>query len=207
MTGLDRLIGSRRSIRRYSETPPSEEQILEMIGAASKSPSPSNRQPVRFIRVRSPEAKERLRQASRIGHERLLSAVSASGGSKKSRNWVNAYYRFSDFMFEAPALFAVGTAMQPPGPGESLRGPVASSARRRDLDISVGLALMSYLLKGEELGLGSCILTAPLIFIEEPEKIMALDGIALRCFVTTGRPYEKPPFITRMEAQEIYQEV
>jgi hypothetical protein len=36
-----------------------------------------------------------------------------------------------------------------------------------DLDISIGLSLMAFVLKGESIGLGSCILTAPLVFIED----------------------------------------
>jgi nitroreductase len=113
-------------------------------------------------------------------------------------------------MFDAPALFAVGTPTTVLGLAERLPGPASAMnlhGRHRDLDISVGLSLMGYLLKGEELGLGSCILTAPLVFIEEPEKLLSLEKIDIRCFITTGYPDEEPTFIRRKEFAEIYREV
>ncbi|MDD5722224.1 MAG: nitroreductase family protein [Syntrophales bacterium] len=210
MTTLDRLIDARRSVRKYTDTPPPEECLLKMISAAIKAPSPSNRQPVRFIRVISSGAKAALREAMLLGRERLLTTVTDSDSPKKLRNRVNVSYRFSEFMFDAPALFAVGTTMEVPSLTESLPDPGycgRRDERHRDLDISVGLALMGYLLKGEELGLGSCILTAPLIFIDEPEKSLSLDGTSVRCFITTGYPAEKPAFISRKELAEIYREV
>ena len=50
------------------------------------------------------------------------------------------------------------------------------------VDIAVGLALKGYLLKGEELGLGSCILTAPLIFIQDKDirKAVFAKGTSLQ---------------------------
>jgi nitroreductase len=62
-------------------------------------------------------------------------------------------------------------------------------------------------LKGEELGLGSCILTAPLLFIQEPERILGLKGIEIKCFVTTGYPDEEPAYIKRKDITEIYRDI
>jgi nitroreductase len=229
MTHLDRLINGRRSIRKYTGTPPPEEWLQQMITAAMTAPSPSNRQPVRFIRLRSPGVRAALQQAMGLGREKLLAEVAESVGSKRRRNWINAYYRFAAFMFEAPALFAVGTSATSLSIAEKL--PVVETGvgkprlsdgrdaveidgvqgrkdgRQRDLDISVGLALMGYLLKGEELGLGSCILTAPLIFIEEPEKILSQPRINIRCFLATGYPDEEPAPIRRKEFADIYREI
>ena len=209
MTGLDRLFDARRSVRRYTAVQPPEEHLLEMIRAASKAPSPSNRQPVRFVRIRSTSVKEKLREAAREGHERLLVKAKESQRPKKLINRANAYYRFSDFMFEAPALLVAGTVSAESDPSGILRGPHAAGLLRRDLDISVGLALMNYLLKGEELGLGSCILTAPFIYIEEPQKLIPVDDIDIRCFITTGYPAEDassegPP---KKGPEEIYREI
>jgi nitroreductase len=210
MTPLDTLINGRRSIRRYKQNLPPEEWIKEMILAAMRAPSPTNSQPVRFIRILSPEVKDHLHQAMVRGRERLLEAVKENSSSKRLKNWVNAYLRFSEFMFTAPVLFAVGTTLTFVSLSERLfrAGMMEQGHKKhRDVDIAVGLALKGYLLKGEELGLGSCILTAPLIFIEEPEKILSLERIEIKCFVTTGDPDEEPDYIKRKEFSEIYREV
>jgi nitroreductase len=210
MTPLDTLINGRRSIRRYKQCLPPEEWIKEMILAAMRAPSPTNSQPVRFIRILSPDVKDRLHQAMVCGRERLLEAVTGSSSSKRLKNWVNAYSRFSEFMFTAPVLFAVGTTLTFVSLSERLfrAGMMEQGHKKhRDVDIAVGLALKGYLLKGEELGLGSCILSAPLIFIEETEKILSLEKIEIKCFVTTGYPDEEPDYIKRKEFSEIYREV
>jgi nitroreductase len=210
ITPLDKLINGRRSVRKYKPEGPPEEWVRKMILAAMRAPSPTNSQPVRFIRLLSHELKDRLHQSLRDGEECLLEAVKNSGSSKRLRNWVNAYRRYSEFMFYAPVLFAVGTTMTFLNLAERLfrAGEMEQAHKKhRDIDIAVGLALKGYLLKGEELGLGSCILTAPLMFIKEPEEILGLKGMEIKCFVTTGYPDEEPVYIKRRDFKDIYREI
>ena len=42
------------------------------------------------------------------GKDFFLKRLEKSGGNKKIKNKINAYFRFSEFMFNAPYLFAVG---------------------------------------------------------------------------------------------------
>lgn len=42
-------IKSRRSVRRYKDTPVPQETILELLGAANLAPSATNRQPLEFV--------------------------------------------------------------------------------------------------------------------------------------------------------------
>ncbi|HEX7534130.1 MAG TPA: nitroreductase family protein [Syntrophales bacterium] len=210
ITPLDKLIDGRRSIRKYKPECPPQEWVRNMILAAMRAPSPSNSQPVRFIRILSPELKDRMLQAMRAGEECLLEAVKNASSAKRLANWVNAYSRFSEFMFDAPVLFAVGTTVTFLNLAERLfrAGAMEQGHKRhRDIDIAVGLALKGYLLKGEEFGLGSCILTAPLIFIQKPEDILGLKGMEIKCFVTTGYPNEEPAYVKRKEFTEVYREI
>ena len=200
MTVLDELITQRRSIRKYKPEIPPVEWIEAMIRAAIQAPSPSNNQPVRFIRIISPLLKDKLFQAMADGRKRMLQAILDTNSPKKLKNWVSYYFRFSAFMFHAPVLFALGTV--PPDP--VLTGKLSGAGilrqdhpEQKDLDIAVGLSLMAYILKGEELGIGSCILTAPLFFIEDPNKALALEGIDIKCFITSGYPDEEPPPMKR----------
>lgn len=210
MTHLDKLISQRRSIRKFKPYAPPEDWIKKMITAGGKAPSPSNRQPVRFFRIASSEIRKRLYLALQEGREFLLAEISGMEREKRLKNWINTYYRYSEFMFDAPVLFAVGTSLKHLTFFERIKSTGIRQKEfsvQRDMDISVGLSLMGYILKGEDLGLGSCILTAPLIFIEEPEKILSLEQILIRCFLTTGYADEEPAYIQRKNIDEIYKEI
>ena len=167
MTSFEALIRHRRSIRAYRPEAPPEEDLEAMLLCATQTPSPSNTQPVHFMRLRSPGARERLRLAMMQGYHDLLQSVAAQGQAKRLRNWIKSYWRFSEFMFQAPVLLAAGTIHPVPGFTEELRRVNLLSGychQERDAVLSLGLALMAVMLKAEELGLGSCILTAPLVF-------------------------------------------
>ncbi len=208
-TPLDILITGRRSIRKYTAELPPEELIKKMILAAMQAPSPTNSQPVRFIRIISPQVREDLHQAMVRGRERLLEAIKDSSSSKRLKNWVNAYLRFSEFMFTAPVLFAVGTTLTfvSLSEGSSARhdGAGPQEAQRRGYCHS--LALKGYLLKGEELRPWFLHTYAPLIFIEEPEKILFVEKIRYQMFCYKGYPDEEAGYIKKKSFNEIYREI
>jgi nitroreductase len=210
MSFLDDLVKERRSIRRYrAETPPSA-WIEQMVLTASQAPSSGNSRPVRFIRITSPPVKTALYEAMEAGRRRFLQAAAMSEEPKRLRNWINAYYRFSEFMFHAPVLMAVGTVDILSGFSNRLSeaGFIIPGGRMKtDIDIAVGLALEGFILKGQELDLGSCILTAPLVFISDIEEIIGVKEEKIKCFVTVGFPDEKPPARKRKAIGDIYREI
>lgn len=184
--------------------------IEMMVDWATRAPSPMNSQPVRFIRINSSHIKDRLHQAMSEGAQTFLHSLEINNGPKRMRNWINSYRRFSEFMFRAPILFAVGTVVPVNGFSEKLHhaGIIDTDVRgETDVDISVGLALKGFILKGQELGLGTCILTAPLIFIKETETILGTSDIRIKCFVTVGHPDEEPPFLQKEGVNHVYCEI
>jgi nitroreductase len=54
----------RRTIREYSDRPVSQETIEWIIRAASSAPSGANKQPWRFVCVKDPDTKRRIREAA-----------------------------------------------------------------------------------------------------------------------------------------------
>jgi nitroreductase len=206
MIPFDELVAKRRSIRRYRVETPPDEMILAMVRAALEAPSPSNSQPVRFIRLLSERLRGLLREGVAARREALLEIAEKAGRPKWMKNRIRFYSRHIDFMFDAPVLMAVATVRpeeKPAGP-EGLFGPRTERIRAANLSVSAGLSLMSYLLKGEELGLGSCILSAPLLFMDDPEALLGLEGMELICFITTGYPAEEPPRLPKKELGELY---
>ncbi len=209
-TSLDKLIDGRRSIRRYKTDMPSSGWIDKIIYSATRAPSPSNSQAVRFIGISSERIKNELKQAMASGKQAFLNALEGRDGIKRTRNWINAYYRYSEFMFSAPVLFAVGTLMAVNGFSEKLlQAGLMEPSKKKDteLDISVGLALKGAILKAEELGLGSCILTAPLAFIANIEEIIGIKEVKIKCLLTVGFPDEVPRALEKKRVSDIYIEI
>lgn len=204
---LHRLIRQRRSIRKYRRTPLPDLWVEQMIQCAHQAPSPSNSQPVRYIRVDSPLYRNKLRQAFVQGHARFLEKHQDAGGSARLRNWINAYRRYAEFMYDAPVLLAVGVSTATTGFSKRLTEAGLLDRDHRhtcDLDITLGLALKGLMLKAQALGVGSCILTAPLVFIHHVDQLLGLDGVAVKCFVTLGLADETPKPTPRLPLSDVY---
>ncbi len=213
---LESLLYDRRSIRKYKPDMPEEKMIESMISCASMAPSPSNKQPVRFVRIRSREKLKCIEESLSSGYEKLLGILEEGAKSKKIekpgkiKTLINYYRRFSVFMFDAPVLLGVGVITDVSGFSQILHN--AGLLKKVDnwdtnADMSVGLALKGLILRGKELGLGTCILTAPLVFINNPEEILGIENIKIKCFVTIGFPDETPSASSRKIISEIYQDV
>ena len=208
MKSLEELITRRRSIRKYKAEVPPQEWIESMIRCVTFAPSPSHTQPVRFLRINSGNVKQALYESLVSGRDRFLKTLKHGGGPKRLKNWINTYYRYSQFMFDAPVLFAVGTLKSASGFSRKMfEAGLLETYEPKDLDISLGLALKGFILKGEELGLGSCILTAPLVFMSDVEETIGTEDLNIRCLITVGFPDETPGSIRRKGVEEIYQEI
>lgn len=208
MTCLDDFIFQRRSIRKYKSEPLPEEWIEDMLRCAHQAPSPSNSQPVRFVRVNSKPYRLRLEQALMNGHQRLIDRHKDMNGPARLRNLINAYRRWAQFMFDAPVLLAVGVDTETRGFSSKLAagGLMEEDVRKStDLDMTVGLALNGLLLKAQSLGVGSCILTAPLVFVDNAEQVLDLKEIVVKCFVTLGLAAETPAAPERLPLDAVVQ--
>ena len=208
MLSFDQIIDARRSVRKYKAAKPPWSLIEGMLKSASSAPSPSNKQPVRFISLKSEAVRADLYQEMLKGKDTFLDRLEQSGGNKKIKNRINAYFRFSEFMFNAPYLFAVGVEKIESLSDILLKANILTSDKKyyTDLDISTGLSLKAFLLKGAESGIGTCILTAPLVYIKNAEQIIG-KGIRINCFVTAGFPDEKPKPILKKTVSDIYMEI
>ena len=109
----------------------------------------------------------------------------------------------------APALFAVGTTQV-----EGFAQKLASAEiipenyqKTASLDIAVGLSLKGFILKAEEMGIGTCILTGPLTFITNIEDVLDSNDIDVKCFLAAGYPDEAPAPVEKSKIEEIYREI
>lgn len=206
-TSLDRLLESRRSIRKYRPDAVPEATIEQMIRAASCSPSPGNSQPVRFVQIQSAAVRQELAAALSAGRARLLASHAAHQAPRRLKNWINAYWRHTEFMMAAPVLLAVAVDDATPGFSRRLAAAdLIDEERRRDtdLDLTAGMAVMGLMLKARELDLGTCVMSAPLVFARELESVCGLGPWRIKCFVTVGYPVETPSAPQRKSTDELY---
>lgn len=206
---LGDLIRRRRSVRRYRPEMPPEGWIDAMVAAALQAPSPSNSQPVHFVRIASDALREKLTAALAQGHRSLAKAAAAC--AKRLRNRVNVYHRYCLFMHQAPVLMAVCTPRQPQ---KGLYGHLAEAGvlpprplDDADVALTAGLALDNFLLMGQSLGLATCVLTAPLVFIPDMDRLLGIDDLKVRCLVTVGYADEIPPPVARKPIHQRYRRV
>ena len=60
------VLGQRRSIRDFSDRPVEQELIEWVVKSAATAPSGANKQPWRFVCVKDPMIKRRIREAAEI---------------------------------------------------------------------------------------------------------------------------------------------
>ena len=203
---LSQLFQKRRSIRNYLPHEPPQEWLADLIRCGQTAPSPSNSQPVRVRRISSQDVRRQLQAAMMQQKEHLLEAVAAQNGPKRLLNIIKVYYRYSAFMFTAPWLLLIGTIPTAPGFYDHLATaglrPEKKSATT-DQDVTVGLFVSAMLLRATELGLGSCILTAPLVFLAPYDTLLAFKNIRPKCFVTLGYAAKTPTSTPRLDPDKI----
>jgi nitroreductase len=207
---VELLLQSRRSIRKYRDTPPPDRWLEAMIRCALHAPSPSNSQPVRFVRFTSSESRHRLQHMMDEARKSFLARIAEYADFKRLRNIINFTYRHSVFMFDAPILMAAGTTAEPSGlTGHLSRAGLICGQKKdnSDLDISLGLAVKGFALKAHSLGLGTCILTAPLHFISDLDQVLPHKKLQIKCFLTVGFPEHTPKQPPRKAATDIYREI
>ena len=153
MTAFGTLLRARRMTRRFKPDalpPGALEQILE---AATRAPSPHNRQPWRFVVVSGPA---RARLASAMG-DRLINDLLADGVAMPAARTdaARSYERITSAPIAVLACMTTVDLDRYPDPGrEAAEHWMAGQA--------VAAAVNNMLLQAAEMGIGACWMCAPL---------------------------------------------
>jgi nitroreductase len=201
MTDYEKLLEmlkARRSIRRFLAREMSRHDIVRLIEAASWAPSNHNRQPWKFIVL---EDKGEIAQlAERVGQElseQLKSLPPVVSG------YAGDFAHYATFFSQAPALIVV-LHKRP----TSLSNSLLKGSSRAELvsgePLSAAMAVQNLLLAAHALGLGSCVLTAPLIVQEVILAGLGVNtGYNVTCLVALGYPDEAPAPPRRKSIEQI----
>lgn len=171
---LDEIIQSRRSIRRYLPKPVEKEKILACLEAARLAPSAHNSQPWRFLVIDDPELK-----------------------AKVSEKAFSGMYSVCRFAAQAPVLVIL---MAKSDFLANRFGRLVQGTQFYLLDL--GIAGEHFVLKAEELGLGTCWIgwfnaRAIRKLLKVPKKYRVVAMLAV------GYPEKRPPARFRKNLEEI----
>lgn len=194
---VQRLIQTRRSIRRYQPAPVPPAVLHRLLTAAAWAPSSHNRQPWRFVLLTAPAGKARLAEAmaARLRADRLAdgdppAAVAADADKSYAR------------VAHAPAVIVATLTL-----ADMDRYPDARRAQAEHLMAvqSVAMAVQNLLLAAHAEGLGACWMCAPLFCPDTVAQALDLPpDWQAQALVTIGYPASagKPP-VRRAVAESV----
>ena len=195
---LLQLIKSRRSIRRFSERTVSRDDLQRVFEAARWAPSNHNRQPWRFLVVEDRHRIQALAQSvSQHLAVRLMSlpaVASAYAGELGNHATV----------FSGAPVLLVALHKRPVSVSAALLEGLAQPTLVSGEPLSVAMAVQNLLLAAHALGLGTCVLTAPLLVPEAIAGVLTLPaGFDATCFIALGYPAVSPEAPRRKSLAQI----
>jgi nitroreductase len=202
MDELLKLMKTRRSIRRYQDRDVPDELLEKIMEAGRWAPSGDNGQPWRFIVVRDFETKAALSRIATEGSGRRFTAEYFTGrlderfeGLKDEKKKARAYQKLrsgavSSFLIDAPVIIVVCAYLDV-----------------WDFPYDVAMATQNMQLMAHALGLGTCVVVAPVCdIIDEVETAKLLKvphGYKAALPLAVGYPDESPGPRPRLALEEI----
>jgi len=183
---LDKVIQTRRSIRKFAPDPVSDEMIHALLEAARLAPSGSNIQPWRFVVIKSTEMKERLRvvTACRFALKAPVLLVCCADLTAIEASPAQVTELLQAGVFNGVEI----------DNGFSIPGKNKEQALGY-LSLNVGIAITHIILKAVDLGLGTCWIgafdpktTQEILELDPRLHVVALLPVGYPERVPTQRP-------------------
>ena len=190
------LLATRRTVRFYKAGPVPDAIVRTLLEAAACAPTAHNAQPVRYVVIRTLEAKQRL--AAQMAR-RWRRDLERSGTPEAS---IKVELRFSMRRFgEAPLLILAGFTMAE----MDVYPDVARRAAERAMAVqSAAAGIQNLLLAASAQGLGACWCCAPLFCAGVVRRALALPSdFVPQALLTIGYPAHTPPVPPRKPLDEI----
>jgi len=182
---------TQRAIRRFTDEPVTDEEVLACLRAAQQAPSGGNIQPWQFVVVRDPALKGALGAVYRRAFDRYEPASRAAQPPSRSEEDAARYARMArsarylaDHLAEAPVLVAV------------LMHLIPWTLRDAEGEMDVGTpyasvfpAVQNLMLAARGLGIGTTLTTVFRIYQDEVRELL---GVPDRCEVVAIVPMGRP---------------
>ena len=196
------MMKTRRSIRRYKKKDVPDEFLEKIMEAGRWAPSGDNGQPWRFIVVRDPETKKAMGRIATEGSGRRFTAEYFTGrmqerfeGLKDPGKKAKAFQKLrtgvvSSFLAEAPVIIVVCAKLDV-----------------WDVPYDAAMATQNMQLMAHALGLGTCVVVAPVSDMRDDIKTMKLlnvpHGYKIMAPLAIGYPDESPNPRPRLPLEDI----
>lgn len=175
---LFEALGTTRAVRRFTDEPVSEADILTCIHAAVQAPSGGNIQPWQFVVVTDPGIRQALGAIYRRAYDRYEPALLGVRPPPKSAEEAESFERMrrasrhlADHLADAPAMVLV------------LMPDISMTLTDADGPLDVGTpfasvypAVQNLLLAARGLGLGTTLTTVYRIYQDEVRAICGIPG-------------------------------
>lgn len=192
-----RSAGSRRSVRRFTDRKLAHGQIEQLIEAACWAPSNHNRQGWKFIVFEDAEEIRMLAEKSRKAvKESLVQAPRLAAAQ------TDEFVHFAGAFDQAPAVILV-MHKKSPAMGKSMLKSATSELASGEA-LSAAMACQNLLLAAHAMGLGACVMTAPLLAGELWKSLDYLPvGFVPTCLIALGYAAEMPVAPKRKKLEHV----
>lgn len=188
---LDFIVG-RRSIRRYTDAPVADDLVERILAVVASAPSAHNRQPWRFAVLKTESARRRLAEAmgARLAEDRSRDGAAAAD---IEADVARSVARIAN----APVAVLVCTAMEDM---DVYPDPARADAEYLMAVQSTAMAMQNMQLAAHALGLGTCIMCAPLFCRDAVRAALGLPAawepqalITMGVPANAGKPFRRRP--------------
>lgn len=180
------LIKTRRSIRRFTERQPDRDMMDAIVEAARWAPSNHNRQGWKFVVFEDRRAIAALAKQVREAVEKMLRDAHRLAASH-SDELIEGACAFGAAPVVILAMHKRRSAM-----GDALLESAASELASGEA-LSTAMAVQNLVLTAHAMGLGTCVMTAPLLAGDVWSGVPNLPaGFEPTCLVAVGYPAEEP---------------
>jgi nitroreductase len=195
-----------RAIRRFTDQPVSDADLLTCLRAAQQAPSGGNVQPQRYVVVTDPDVRAGVADWYRRSfdrYERSLPDPSVFSDPEQRASWVRtaaASRHLADTLADVPVLVVFLQTMLPWPPSDD-DGPMDIGR----LDASVYPAVQNFCVAARALGLGTALTTVARIHTAEILDLLGVpaDRYELAAIVPLGHPRGRFGVARRRPVEEL----
>ena len=197
---LLKAIQSRRSIRKFKSDEVPDAAIRELLDAARLAPSGSNLQATRFVVIKSPVERMRLKECTPLPFVAHAPVIIACCIDREAMGSTLARYRE---LMEAQAF--AGTPLDDPTLMEAAakrRSGMDQAAIKAYLTLNAAIAIEHIVLRAVDLGLGSCWIM--MFDSAKTKRMLELDDrYDVVALLPVGYPDQSPAARPRLPLEEL----
>ncbi len=187
-------LDTRKTIRKYSDYIPTDDEIKRIINSARLAPAAMNTQNWKFLAIFNKDIKHKMADAVLNKYDEITSRI-----DEDTARAVSSYKAHSTFFETAPAIIVCIETNAPSFMGGVLEKAnyskeEISKMRPDSYLLSMGGAVENMSLAAHALGLSSCWMVAPVLAEKAFKEILNLkEDDKIVTILTIGKPYADNP--------------